>query len=262
MEHVTSSDGTRIAYERHGEGPPIIVVGGAMADHNGGTAVAEALADDFTVLTIDRRARGESEDNSPGIDGAVEREVADLAALIEAVGGRATLLGSSSGAVLSLAAAAHGLPVDRLAVFEPPFATEEFPPVAPPDMPDQLATLLAEGRDSDVAELFLTRAVGLPAEMVAQMKDSPAWPGMTAFAPSTIYDAVLTQTYPRPEAFADLRVPTLVLNGEGTWPLLKASAAALAEVLPNGEHRTIGGGDHGFDVPSGAAAVREFMRVA
>src|SRR5690606_29762121 len=154
MEHVTSSDGTRIAYERHGEGPPIIVVGGAMADHNGGTAVAEALADDFTVLTIDRRARGESEDNSPGIDGAVEREVADLAALIEAVGGRATLLGSSSGAVLSLAAAAHGLPVDRLAVFEPPFATEEFPPVAPPDMPDQLAALLAEGRDSDVAELF------------------------------------------------------------------------------------------------------------
>src|SRR5690606_6882868 len=113
MEHVTSSDGTRIAYERHGEGPPIIVVGGAMADHHGGTAVAEALADDFTVLTIDRRARGESGDNSPGIDGAVEREVADLAAHIAAVGGRAPLLGTSSGAALSLPPPSHAPPGRR-----------------------------------------------------------------------------------------------------------------------------------------------------
>lgn len=261
MDHVISSDGTRIAYERHGEGPPVIIVGGAMSDHTGGTALAEALAGSFTAVTIDRRARGQSGDRSPGIDGAVEREVADLAALIDAVGGQATLLGSSSGAVLSLAAAAHGVPVHRLVLFEPPFATEEFPPVASPDMPEQLVALLAEGRNADTVELFLTRAVGLPAELVAQMKDSPAWPAMASLASSTVYDAVLTRTYPRPDAFAGLAVPALVLNGEGTWPLLRASSAALAATLPNGRQRTIGGGDHGFDVPTGAAAVREFLGV-
>src|SRR5690606_17808177 len=129
MEHVTSRDGTHIAYQRLGEGPPVIIIGGGLSDHTGGLPLAEELSTDLTAVVVDRRARGQSGDRTPGIVGSVEREVEDLAALIEAVGGRATLVGASSGAVLCLAAAAHDLPVDRLVLFEPPFATEQFPPV-------------------------------------------------------------------------------------------------------------------------------------
>lgn len=259
MEHVTSRDGTHIAYQRLGEGPPVIIIGGGLSDHTGGLPLAEELSTDLTAVVVDRRARGQSGDRTPGIVGSVEREVEDLAALIEAVGGRATLVGASSGAVLCLAAAAHDLPVDRLVLFEPPFATEQFPPVAPPDMPEQLAALVAQGRDTAAVELFLTRAVGLPAEMVEGMKQGEAWSAMAAFAPSTVYDAALTRRYPHAEAFTSVTTPSLVLHGEGTWPLLAASAAALAAALPGSQLRTLAGGDHRLDVPTGAAAIRELV---
>lgn len=181
-----------------------------MSDHHGGDAIAEALGEHLTVLTIDRRARGESGDSSPGIDGAVDRQVADLTALIDSVGGRATLLRASSGAVMSLAAAAHGLPVDRLVLFEPPFATAEYPPVAPPDMPEQLTALLAEGRDEDVVGRFLIHARAQRRRHLATAQGLRRRPGRH---------------------------------------------------LLNAVHRTIGGGDHGFDVPTGAAAAREFLGV-
>ena len=262
MEYTTSRDGTRIAYERAGAGPPAIIIGGALSDHTGGQGLAAELVGDLTTIVYDRRSRGHSGDESPGIGGAVEREVEDLAALVEVAGGRAILVGGSSGGVLALGATLHGLPVERLVLFEPPFAAEQFPPVAPPDMPEQLTALLAEGRSGDVVELFLRRAVGLPDATVTAMKESPAWPAMQELAPSTVYDAVLTRTYPRPDAFTDVTVPTLVLHGAGTWPLLWASAAAVAATLHDARHRTISGGNHAFDVPTGAVAIREFLNVA
>lgn len=259
MDHVTSRDGTQIAYQRLGDGPSVIIIGGALSDHAGGQALAEQLADELTAIVYDRRSRRHSGDNSPGTDGAVDREVEDLAALVEMAGGRVMLIGGSSGGVLALAAAEHGLPVERLVLFEPPFATESFPPVAPPDMPEQLTTLLDRGPAGDVVELFLTRAVGLPSATVEQMKGSPAWAPLQELAPSTVYDAMLTRTFPYPDAFATVTVPTLVLTGQSTFPLLVASAEELARVLPNAEYRTITGSDHTLDPAAAAAAIRAFV---
>src|SRR5512143_2532760 len=120
MSSVMSRDGTKIAYEVQGSGPPLILVDGAMCYRGMGPmpALAKRLASRFTLVLYDRRGRGESDDTPPW---SAEREVDDLAALINAVGGSARLFGLSSGAALALDAVARGLPVPRLAVYEPPF---------------------------------------------------------------------------------------------------------------------------------------------
>ncbi|QYC37735.1 Alpha/beta hydrolase family protein [Nonomuraea coxensis DSM 45129] len=123
MHRVTSSDGTSIAYDRLGSGPAVVLVGGASADH---AILAAELAAHFTVHNPDRRG-----DGAPPC--AVERELEDLAALMEAAGGAAHLYGASSGGALALEAAAAGLPVARLAVYEVPYALAEDTPDEPAD---------------------------------------------------------------------------------------------------------------------------------
>src|SRR5687768_1328638 len=98
METVKSKDGTTIAYEKSGKGPALILVGGALAGRTGGSELAQLLAPHFTVYSYDRRGRGDSGDTKPY---AVEREVEDLEALIDAAGGAAFVYGKSSGAALA-----------------------------------------------------------------------------------------------------------------------------------------------------------------
>lgn len=262
MEHVTSPDGTAIAYRSVGEGPPAVVVNGALAEHRSALPLAHELAADLTVTVYDRRARGHSGDASPGVAGAVERELADLAAVIAAVAGDdgVTLVGSSAGGLLALAAAATGLPVARVVVFEPPLATPGFPLGAPPDLPEQLHALVGEGRAGDTVALFLTSAVGLPAEAVAQMRQLPDWAAREAMAASTVYDTALSRRYPDVAALGPLDVPVLALHGEGTWPMLRASAVAVGETLPHGQHLAVAGSDHQLDPAAVAEAVRAHLR--
>src|SRR6266540_5342672 len=124
MNTLHSSDGTAIAYEIAGHGPALILVDGALCHRAMGPSgpLAKLLAERFTVLTYDRRGRGDSGDADPY---SVHREVEDLAALIEAAGGSAHLYGISSGAVLALEATAQGLPVESLALYEPPFIVDD-----------------------------------------------------------------------------------------------------------------------------------------
>src|SRR3712207_1174069 len=124
METVTSSDGTIIAFDRLGDGPPVIAVCGAMCDRALMRPTAEELAKRFTVFNYDRRGRGDSGDSQPY---AAEREIEDLAALIAEAGGSASVYGHSSGAGLALHAAAADVPIARLVLHEPPYApdTEE-----------------------------------------------------------------------------------------------------------------------------------------
>ncbi|PYG01793.1 Lysophospholipase, alpha-beta hydrolase superfamily [Georgenia satyanarayanai] len=263
MDHVTSQDGTTIAWRSVGEGPPAVVVNGALSEHSSALPLAHALAGDLRVTVYDRRSRGHSEDLSPGVDGAVERELADLAAVVEAALGTAddddgvTVIGSSSGGLLALAAAATGLPVARVVVFEPPLATPDFPLSAPPGLPEQLHALVGEGRRGDAVALFLTSAVGLPAEVVTQMRQLPDWPEREALAASTVYDTALSRRYPEASAFGPVDVPVLALHGEATWPMLRASAVAVGESFPRGRHREVAGADHQLDPDAVAAAVRE-----
>ncbi|MGH3656048.1 MAG: alpha/beta fold hydrolase [Micromonosporaceae bacterium] len=256
MDFVTSADGTRIAYERSGNGPAIIFVTGAFNDRTTCAPLARHLENDYTVVTYDRRGRGDSGDTAPY---AVDREIDDIDALIAECGGSAYLFGYSSGAILSCLAVAQGSAVTRLALYEPP-----YPPKADQrgtDLPDRLAALVAQGRRGDAVALFQTDGIGLPPEMVAQIRQSPYWPALEAIAQTTVYDATITAPgVLDPEKLAAVRVPTVVLYGADTWPVLRASAHTLAGALPDAYHRSLpGGADHGIDPAVTAPAVADFL---
>lgn len=164
MNIVTSKDGTTIAFDRYGDGPPLIMVDGALghrAFNPGAAEIAGMLGSRFTLIFYDRRSRGDSGDTLPY---AVEREIEDIAVLIDEVGSPAYLYGISSGAVLALRATAAGLPVAKLALYEPPFIVNDGRPPLPDDYIEHLDELIAAGRRGEAVEYFMTAAVGLPAE--------------------------------------------------------------------------------------------------
>jgi pimeloyl-ACP methyl ester carboxylesterase len=247
MNTVTSSDGTSIAFDRSGEGPPLVLVGGALSDRSAVGSLTEALAPRFTVFAYDRRGRGDSGDTLPY---AVEREVEDLEALVAEAGGSAFVFGHSSGAALALEAAARGLPVTKLALYEPPFIIDDGHEPLPDDYVERLTELSASGRRGDAVEYFLTSGPGVPPDVVAGMRSEPFWPGMEKIAHTLAYDgAVMGDTMsgrPLPaERWASVTVPTLVMDGDQSPAWARNSVAALADVLPNAERRSLEGQDHG-----------------
>jgi pimeloyl-ACP methyl ester carboxylesterase len=186
VEEVRSKDGTPIIFERVGEGPPLIVVGGATCDRTMTRSLAEHLGQHFTVINYDRRGRGGSGDTAPY---AVEREIEDLDALIAEAGKPASVYGHSSGAGLVLHAAAYGLPIAKLVLHEPPYVPDgEEERRISREYAEKLMTILAEGRRGDAIELFMT-TVGTPQETVNQMREEPWWAGMEAIAPTLAYDS-------------------------------------------------------------------------
>src|SRR5215472_15027384 len=262
MSTVTSADGTTIGYDARGEGQPLIMIDGATAYRAvSPTAgqVGELLRDEFRTYAYDRRGRGESGDTPPY---AVQREIEDLAALIDEAGAPALVCGFSSGAVLALDAAAAGLPITRLALFEPPFVVDDSRPPAPADYVQRLDAAIA-GRPGDAVELFLTGAVGMPAEYVAGMRQSPFWPALEAVAPTIAYDGrIMGSTMsgaPLPaDRWAAVGVPALVMYGRGTEPWLIAAARALAGLLPAATLQAVEGEQHSVAAEVLAPALRQF----
>src|SRR3569833_18033 len=188
MPNVTSMDGTTIAYSKTGNGPALIVVCGATqfrAFDPSLAVLADLLAPNYTVITYDRRGRGDSTDTQPY---STRREIEDIAALVDAAGGHASLLGYSSGSVLALEAAAAGLPIDKLVMYAPPFVLpgQPFPP-PPADYVEALDKMTASG-DRDAAPAYFMQSVGMPTEMVEGMKHAPMWPIMQSIGPTIAYD--------------------------------------------------------------------------
>ena len=259
MQHVTSKDGTIIAYEQSGQGPALVVVGGVLGDHHQQAGLAALLAEHFTVYNIDRRGHGESGFTAPY---AVEREVEDLDALITEAGGSAFVYGTSGPGVLSMEAAARGLSpkMKKLAVWEPPYILEGSRPPVPQDYKEQLAQLLREGRKGDMIELFLTKAVGMPAEFVAPMRQSPFWAAQEAFAPTLVYDATLMGDFSLPkERIAKTTVETLVIDG-GTVPWMSQAAQAVADTLPHAHRHTLAGQPHNVADEAMAPVLIEYFQ--
>src|SRR5262245_51240127 len=255
---VTSKDGTSIAFDRLGEGPAVVLVGGILGDRSQQAPVAELLAPHFTVFNYDRRGRGESGDTPPY---AVEREVEDLEAVIDAAGGSAMVYGTSGCAVLALEAAARGLlpKVTKLALWEPPFIIAGSRPSPPPDYQAQLSELLSQGQRGDMVTLFLEQAVGMPAEIVRQMRLAPWWPAQEALAHTLVYDAAIVGDYSIPtERLTSITVLTAVIDG-GTTPWLSQSAQAVAEALPNARRRTLAGQPHNVAPEAIAPVLAEFF---
>jgi pimeloyl-ACP methyl ester carboxylesterase len=258
MRTVTSADGTTIAYDLFGSGPPVIMVAAAFNTRSGSTGpLAVALQDRFTVLNYDRRGRGDSGDTAPY---SVEREIEDLDALIAAAGGSAAVFGHSSGATLALRAAAQGLAISKLALYEPPFLVDESRPPLPADLPQQLTDLISAGRRGDAVELYQTKAVGIPEDVVAQMRHAPFRPALEAIAHTLAYDATIVGDLKLPtELIASITTPTLVIDGEHSPPLLRNAARAVADALPNGRPCTLAGQTHDISPDATAAVVAEFL---
>ena len=247
MNTTRSTDGTAIAYETCGDGPPLILVDGALCYRDMGPSrkIAKALCEHFTVITYDRRGRGESTDTAPY---CVEREIEDLAALIAAAGGSAYVCGVSSGAVLALDAAAHGLPITALALYEPPFIVDDSRPPAAADYVEQLNTLLASNRRGDTVRLFM-RHVGMPAPLVSLMRLMPAWGKLKRVAHTLPYDGeIMGDTQlgrPLPEGrWPGTKVKTLVIVGGKSPAFFHNGTSRLADLLPNAEHRVLAGQTH------------------
>ncbi|MER6385550.1 alpha/beta hydrolase [Streptomyces sp. NPDC001127] len=239
---TTSRDGTALAYQVTGQGPTVILVSGAMS--TGGTLapLAQRIADRCTAVVHDRRGRGRSEDTPPY---EVAREVEDLAALIDAVGGEAALFGVSSGGALVLEAAASGLPVRRVAVYEVPYADFlQGGAEREAAYKEALTEALADGRRGDAVELFL-RLTGLGEEMIQGARQSPMWAGMEAVAPSLAYDdAVMGDGLLPRERLAAISVPVLSVAGGASPEWMREASRAVAETVPQGACRVLAGQTH------------------
>lgn len=257
MEKVTSADGTQIAFERFGSGPPLLMVAGAFGDRSATDALGRALSDHAEVFNVDRRGRGDSGDTAPY---AVEREIEDLDAVIAAGGGSATVFGYSSGANLVLKAAAAGAAIDRIVLYEPPFNTDEAHPTLPPDFAARLAGLVEAGDRGGAVELYQTVAVQMPEAAVTGMRAAPFRPALEAIAHTLAYDAaVLGDRRLDPGMLAGIETPALVIRGEQTVPFMRDAAAAVASALPDAELVTLPGQGHGIDPDATAAVIRGFI---
>ncbi len=257
MDSVTSSDGTTIAFDRLGEGPPVILVCGGSTDRMVNAPLAALLARRFTVLNYDRRGRGDSGDTPPY---AVEREVEDLDAAIRAAGGSACVWGSSSGAALALVAAASGLAMSRLAMWEPPYRLQDGGPRPPADTAKVFADLVSQGRRGDAVEFFMAKVVRLPAEFVAQARNAPFWKAQEALAHTLAYDATIMGDYEVPaERVTAVTTPTLVLTGGASPPWMHETARTIVGLLPDGRHRVLEGQEHNVAPEAIAPALEEFF---
>ncbi|MCY0903856.1 alpha/beta fold hydrolase [Arthrobacter sp. H14-L1] len=254
-ENVKSTDGTTIAYEMAGSGPTLILVGGALNTRQSPGGMVPLLADDFTVVTYDRRGRGESTNTPPY---AVEREVEDFGALVAAVGGVAGVYGHSSGGILALEAAAAGVGISRLAVYEPPYLTTEGGDELWQVFVDKIQALVDEG-NSDLAVEEFIRHTG--ADFDAGMKQSPWWPSLVALAPTLPYDLRLAGDNNVPVQRLDrISAPTLALYGGASAAWAQASASAVAIAVQNGRQDVIEGQDHAVEPEMVAPALLEFFR--
>jgi pimeloyl-ACP methyl ester carboxylesterase len=242
MKTVTSKDGTRIAFDQMGQGPAVVLVCGGSVDRMSNAPLAAVLAANFTVFNYDRRGRGDSGDTAPY---AVEREVEDIDAVISAAGGSAFLYGTSSGAALALEAAASGLAIRKLALWEPPFIVDDSRPRPPADTAKTYTEFIAAGRRGDAVEFFMAKVVGLPPEFVAQARTQPWWPAQEALAHTLAYDATIMGDYSLPtEQAAAVTIPTLVIVGGADFPWMRASAQALANIIPGAQTRILEGQGH------------------
>lgn len=260
MKKVISKDGTSIAYDQIGKGPGVILVGGAFqyrAIDPKTARLAALLSPHFNVFHYDRRGRGDSGNTPPY---AVEREVEDIAALIDEAGGAAFVYGMSSGAVLGLEAAARSLKIKKLALYEPPFMVKDSDPRLAADHAAQLARLISAGRRGDAVEFFMTKIMGMPMQAVAPMRNSPMWPPLEAVAHTLVYDATIMGDFSLPvKRIASVTLPALAIAGGASPAWAHNAVQAIAEALPDVKIRTLEGQTHDVAPEVLAPVLEEFF---
>jgi pimeloyl-ACP methyl ester carboxylesterase len=257
---VISKDGTPIVYEKVGSGPALILVDGALCYRDFGPArlLSAALADKYSVYIYDRRGRGESGDIQPY---AVEREIEDLQMLVDVAGGNAYVMGQSSGAGLALAAAASGVPMRRLAVYEAPFVGLREIKGKKVDYLRELKKLIAKGDEGGAVAFFLVKMVGAPAFVPLMMRLKPKiWKQLTAVAHTLPYDATVMDGFELPTVeLAKVKVPTLVMGGSKSPANMLAAVHAVADAVKGSQHRILDGQTHQVSEKTLAPVLTEFF---
>jgi pimeloyl-ACP methyl ester carboxylesterase len=237
-EQVRSADGTPIAVDRSGNGPPLVVVVGAFCDRSTTRPLAALLESSYTVYAYDRRGRGDSGDAETY---AVEREVEDLDAVVAKTGVAPYVYGHSSGGALALEAAARGLSMRKIAVYEPPYAGDD------PRLPgfgDKLDDLVRSGRRGEAAESFLALA-GAPPQVIEHIKASPGWDGMVALAHTLSRDIALANGGAVPvDRIATVGAPTLAMAGGESYGWAHDAARLIASTIPDAQARIVNGQQH------------------
>lgn len=260
MPLVTSQDGTRIAYETVGDGPPLILVDGALCYRDSGPMrpLADALKDDFTVYLYDRRGRGESGNTLPY---APDREVEDIEALLTAAGGSAIVYGCSSGGALALEAANRGAGISKLILYEIPFITDASrPPLTDADVA-KMHDLVAADRRGEAVKHFM-RMVQVPGIFIFMMRFMPAWKKLLGVAHTLPHDLAFVAPFqngqPLPgDCWSGVTAPVLVADGGKSPAWMRNSQQALAAVL-GADYSTLDGQTHMVVAAAQAPMIRAF----
>ncbi|HEX3036646.1 MAG TPA: alpha/beta hydrolase [Thermodesulfobacteriota bacterium] len=261
MQKVKSKDGTIIAYDKLGRGPAVVLISGGSVDRTSNARLASLLSESFTAYNYDRRGRGDSGDTPPY---SVKREIEDIEAVISAAGGMAFLYGSSSGAALALEAV-YVLrdKITKLVLWEPPnFVDKKYPP-PPPNTAEIYTRLVSAGKRGEAVEFFMTKVVGLPPEFAAAARKEPWWAAQEAIAHTLAYDATIMGDYSLPvERVSAINIPTLVMDGEASFPFLHSTADAIAKILPRGQRQTLAAQQHNVSPEVLASAMKEFLKAS
>ncbi|WP_245954866.1 alpha/beta fold hydrolase [Paenibacillus flagellatus] len=226
------------------------------------TQMADLLSDRFTVFNYDRRGRGDSGDTMPY---AVEREIEDIAALIEAAGGSAFLYGMSSGAILSLEAAEKlAGKIPKLALYEPPLILDGSRPPLPRDYVERIGEAVEAGRREQALEIFMTQALLIPDEYLAPMKESPIWSDLLAVAHTLAYDGMVSRDVMAgrplpPGKWAGVTSDTFVVSGELSEPFFHDAAKTLVHRLARAKHQVLAGQGHDVAPEALAPLLIEFF---
>lgn len=262
MASVTSADGTVIGYTVTGAGPSVILVDGALGSRAFGPMprLAALLGEHFTVYTYDRRGRGESVEVAPY---APEREVADLAAVITAAGGTASVYGLSAGAALALETARHDPGIARLVLYEPPFFVDDSRPPQPEGFAAELAAMIEAGHRSEAAKAFL-RYIDVPASVASFVALSPGWAKVKAVVHTVPHDLELLRAHQQgkpldPAEWAGVRIPVLVGVGGRSPRSMQNATRALADALPSARHVSLPGELHEVKPQAIAPVLIEFF---
>lgn len=243
MKTVISKDGTRIAYDTEGAGPVLVYVTGATCHRRYFPIRGDVkeFAKSFTVVSYDRRGRGDSGDTLPY---APLREVEDLEALIDAMGGSAFVYGHSSGAVVGLEAAlALGSKVAGLAVYDTPYVHDEAARVSYAEVGAKVLGHLAKGENAQALQAFLL-GIGVPKPFVWLLPMFPGWKTLKALAPTLAYDIELTRDLPPVDRFRAIDRPVRILFGEKSPASMRSVAESLGASLANSDIRMVPGVDH------------------
>ena len=251
---IESADGTGIAFDRSGSGPPLVIVVGAFCDRSTTKPLATLLASGYTVYEYDRRGRGES---GNGARLSIDGEVQDLEAVLAAAGEPPFVYGHSSGGALALEAAARGVNMRSLAVYEPPYSGNAHPD---PAFGDRLDRLVAAGRRDQAAEQWLVMT-GTPPPVIKSIKSGPGWAHRQALAHTLSQDLRLANNGQVPiERLKLVDAPVLAMAGEASAPWARSTIATLAGALPHASRCIVDGQGHVPADPAVAAILESFFR--